>query len=127
MARITIEDCAKIVPNRFELVVLAVQRTLAIISGSKPLVKADNKEPILALREIASNQLDIDELRNAIINKYRKNSIISAESIDLKNIPSFFSSDDDFGLPEDRTTKSSLADLDLDITAFSEQNIEVDD
>ncbi|OGP97611.1 MAG: DNA-directed RNA polymerase subunit omega [Deltaproteobacteria bacterium RBG_19FT_COMBO_52_11] len=54
MARITVEDCLKKVPNRFALVHLASARTKQLLKGSKPRVQADNKEIVLALREIAA-------------------------------------------------------------------------
>jgi len=57
MARITVEDCLKKVPNRFSLVLLAVARTKQILKGSKPRVRADNKEVVLALREIAAGRV----------------------------------------------------------------------
>ncbi len=53
MARITVEDCLEKVPNRFALVLLASARTKQLLKGSTPRVQADNKEVVLALREIA--------------------------------------------------------------------------
>jgi len=57
MARVTIEDCLQFVPNRFALVVLATKRTRQLLDGAKPLVKAKNKMPIIALREIAAGKV----------------------------------------------------------------------
>ena len=57
MARVTIEDCLKKVPNPFELVVLTTKRTKQLLKGAKPLVKSDNREVILALREIAAGKV----------------------------------------------------------------------
>ncbi len=57
MARITIQDCLSKVPNRFELVVLTTKRTKELLKGAKPLVKSDNREVILALREIAAGKV----------------------------------------------------------------------
>lgn len=55
MARITIEDCTALVPNRFHLVQMAAIRTKQIKKGAKALVQAeDNKEVVLSLREIAA-------------------------------------------------------------------------
>jgi DNA-directed RNA polymerase subunit omega len=54
MARISVEDCLKNVPNRFALVTLAAARTKQLLKGSKSRVQADNKEIVLALREIAA-------------------------------------------------------------------------
>lgn len=57
MARITVEDCLKKVPNRFALVLLATARTKQLLKGSQPRVKTDNKEIVLALREIAAGKV----------------------------------------------------------------------
>lgn len=57
MARITVEDCLKQVNNRFALVKLAVKRARQLLKGAPPLVKSDNKEVIIALREIAAGKV----------------------------------------------------------------------
>ena len=57
MARISVEDCLKQVSNRFGLVLLASARTKQLYKGSKPRVQADNKEIVLALREIAAGKV----------------------------------------------------------------------
>ncbi len=56
MARISVEDCLQRVPNRFALVQLASARTKQLLKGSKPRVQTDNKEVVLALREIAAGK-----------------------------------------------------------------------
>jgi DNA-directed RNA polymerase subunit omega len=57
MARISVEDCLEKVPNRFALVILAGSRTKQLLKGSKPRVQADNKEIVVALREIAAGRV----------------------------------------------------------------------
>jgi DNA-directed RNA polymerase subunit omega len=57
MARITVEDCLAKVPNRFDLVVLTTKRTKQLLGGAKPLLQSDNREVILALREIAAGKV----------------------------------------------------------------------
>ena len=57
MARVTVEDCLKKVPNQFELSILGSMRTQQLLKGAKPLVKPDNREVILALREIAAGKV----------------------------------------------------------------------
>jgi DNA-directed RNA polymerase subunit omega len=57
MARITVEDCLKKLSNRFALVLLASARTKQLYKGSHPRVQADNKEVVLALREVASGKV----------------------------------------------------------------------
>jgi DNA-directed RNA polymerase subunit omega len=61
MARITIEDCTKVVPNRFHLVQMAAIRTKQLKKGAKSLVRTeDNKEVVLSLREIAAGYVKPD-------------------------------------------------------------------
>ncbi len=57
MARVTVEDCLKKVPNKFELVLLAAKRARQLIKGGRPLVKANHREVVLALREIAAGKI----------------------------------------------------------------------
>ncbi len=54
MARITLEDCLVKVSNRFQLAILATKRAKQLLKGAKPLLKSDNREIVLALREIAA-------------------------------------------------------------------------
>lgn len=57
MARITVQDCLKKVESRFELVLLAAGRAKMLLSGAKPVVEADNREIVMALREVAEGQV----------------------------------------------------------------------
>jgi len=57
MARITVEDCLKNVESRFELVILAGRRAKMIMKGAKPLVDADNRPIVTALREVAAGKV----------------------------------------------------------------------
>ncbi len=73
MARITVEDCIQQVPNRFELVLLAAQRARDISAGAPLMVPHDNdKNPVVALREIAESRLDLDHLRYELIYGLRR-------------------------------------------------------
>ncbi len=68
MARVTVEDCVVQIPNRFELVMIASQRTREISGGAPITLDRDNdKNPVVALREIAETTIDLDGLRNAIV------------------------------------------------------------
>jgi len=61
MARVTIEDCLTQVENRFELVILATERTKQILKGSEPLIPGpENKPAVIALREIAAGRVRVD-------------------------------------------------------------------
>ncbi|MFC3060611.1 DNA-directed RNA polymerase subunit omega [Paenirhodobacter populi] len=68
MARVTVEDCVDKVPNRFELVMLAAHRAREIAAGSAVTVDRDNdKNPVVALREIAEETQSADDLRERLI------------------------------------------------------------
>ena len=68
MARVTVEDCVEKVPNRFDLVLLAGQRSRQISTGEEPTVERDNdKNPVVALREIADTTVENDEIRESLI------------------------------------------------------------
>lgn len=68
MARVTVEDCVLNVPNRFELVAFAAKRAREISAGSNITVARDNdKNPVVALREIAENNLNLDNLKESIV------------------------------------------------------------
>ncbi|MCZ6482286.1 MAG: DNA-directed RNA polymerase subunit omega [Alphaproteobacteria bacterium] len=68
MARITVEDCVIRIPNRFKLVLLAAQRGRDISAGAPLSVERDNdKNPVVALREIAEETIDIDGLQQSLI------------------------------------------------------------
>ncbi|WP_149140138.1 DNA-directed RNA polymerase subunit omega [Gemmobacter caeruleus] len=72
MARVTVEDCVDKVPNRFELVMLAAHRAREIASGSALTVDRDNdKNPVVALREIAEESQSTDVLRERMIESYQ--------------------------------------------------------
>ncbi len=73
MARVTVEDCVERVPNRFELVMMAGQRARDIASGTPLTVDRDNdKNPVIALREIADGTVSLDALRDALIRGHQK-------------------------------------------------------
>jgi DNA-directed RNA polymerase subunit omega len=63
MARITVEDCLDVVPNRFSLVLVAAERTKQLLKGAHALInnEADNKEVVTALREVAAGKFEIDD------------------------------------------------------------------
>lgn len=68
MARVTVEDCIVKIPNRFELVMSAAQRTRDISAGAEITVDRDNdKNPVVALREIADETVSVDNLKESLI------------------------------------------------------------
>ncbi|HEY4471578.1 MAG TPA: DNA-directed RNA polymerase subunit omega [Stellaceae bacterium] len=73
MARVTVEDCVVKVPNRFELVLVAAQRAREITSGAPLSVDRDNdKNPVVALREIADDTIELDHLQDSLIRGMQK-------------------------------------------------------
>ncbi|ARE41015.1 DNA-directed RNA polymerase omega subunit [Rhodovulum sp. P5] len=72
MARVTVEDCVDKVPNRFELVMLAAHRAREIASGGALTIDRDNdKNPVVALREIAEETQSTDDLRERMIEAHQ--------------------------------------------------------
>ena len=73
MARVTVEDCVERIPNRFELVMLAAKRSREIASGSVLTVERDNdKNPVVALREIADETVPLGDLREELVRGLQK-------------------------------------------------------
>ena len=74
MARVTVEDCIDKVSNRFELVLLAAHRARGISGGSAVTIDPDNdKNPVIALREIAEETVPPDDMREGLIHSLQKN------------------------------------------------------
>ena len=92
MARITVEDCLKKIDSQYDLVLLAKERTSQLNAGDPPLVPADNdKNTVIALREIGEGKVSIKTLRELAINKLRKHQ---KETTELEEIDD--KRDDDF-------------------------------
>jgi DNA-directed RNA polymerase subunit omega len=73
MARVTVEDCVERIPNRFELVMLAAQRARNISRGESLTVDRDNdKNPVVALREIADETVPLDGLQSDLIKSLQR-------------------------------------------------------
>ena len=63
MARITVEDCIKLIPNRFQLTLAATYRARQLSAGSTPMVEADRDKPtVIALREVAAGEVGLEVL-----------------------------------------------------------------
>ncbi len=74
MARVTVEDCVDKVPNRFELVLLAAHRARAISNGSPITLERENdKNPVVALREIADQTVAAEDMKEGLIHSIQKN------------------------------------------------------
>lgn len=129
MARVTVEDCVLVVPNRFELVVLASQRAKDISSGAMLTVDRDNdKNAVVSLREIAEKTIDATVLREFVVqnlqrkvktDKYEPEP--SASAVDEEGLSSLevIQELESFGVQEDFSENEGMS--------FSEENLEVDD
>ena len=85
MARITVEDCIDKFPSRFELVLVASNRARKLHTGENPTVEIDNdKNTVIALREIAEETITTEQLRNELIQEYQINTF--GEDEDLNEI-----------------------------------------
>ena len=82
MARITVEDCIDKFPSRFELVLVASNRARKLYTGEDPTVEIDNdKNTVIALREIAKETLTKEKLKNDLIEEYQTSSFSEDEDI----------------------------------------------
>ena len=81
MARVTVEDCIRHIPNRFELVIIAGQRAKQIASGTPLTIDRDNdKDAVVSLREIADKTIDIVQAKEDIIQAFCRKQAIEAIS-----------------------------------------------
>ena len=73
MARVTIEDCIKKVPNPFDLVLYAAQRAKELKKGEdSELDKENDKDTVIALREIAQNKVVLNDLKHELVKSFQK-------------------------------------------------------
>ena len=92
MARITVEDCLEKIDSQYDLVLLAKERTSQLNSGEKPMVSPDNdKNTVIALREIGDGKISIKTIEDSAINKLRK---VQNEPTELEDLE--VEQDDDF-------------------------------
>ena len=106
MARVTVEDCIDKIPNRFDLVLAAAQRARNISTGNPLTIDRDNdKNPVVALREIADETIDPDKLRDDIVNGLQK--LTNQELIEDEDDENL----EDNNLEENYTVNDELSDL----------------
>lgn len=125
MARVTVEDCVVHIPNRFDLVLEAAYRAKQIASGAPLTVDRDNdKNAVVALREIADQTISLDELEQSTINQFSKVSqsydrIDDAEAVDSEARE----------LLAEETSGGSGAELEADDSgmSFADENVDVED
>jgi DNA-directed RNA polymerase subunit omega len=116
MARVTVEDCVDKIENRFELVLLTGHRARQISQGDQPTVNRDNdKNPVVALREIAEETIDRDDLREDYVHSLQKH--VEIDEPETSEVPMISVSDelpvvvetpDETGDEYDRMTEEAL-------------------
>tara|TARA_B100000949_G_scaffold108526_1_gene96334 strand:- start:233 stop:616 length:384 start_codon:yes stop_codon:yes gene_type:complete len=100
MARVTVEDCIDKVLNRFELVMVASQRARKIGSGAALTIDRDNdKNPVVALREIADETVDVEELKEDLI---RNNQRVIALDDDGEDVIDMMDGEQEWGSMSDQ-------------------------
>ncbi len=114
MARITVEDCVTVVPNRFELCLVASNRAKSILSGAATQLDRKEKPAVISLREIADGLVDVEGIKSNIVRTIKNRS--SAENIQNNSEIS--------DLVEEEIQSQNLV---LKDTAFVDENIVVDD
>ena len=111
MARVTTEDCITSIPNRFQLVIYSCRRARELLSGNEANVSIDNdKQTVIALREIAEETVTVEQLKNNLIEEYQTNTFIEDE--DINEIED--SSDEN---------QSETSELEINETTQDEKNI----
>ncbi|BBU60283.1 DNA-directed RNA polymerase subunit omega [Methylosinus sp. C49] len=109
MARVTVEDCIDKIENRFDLVLLAAHRARLISSGQSILVERDkDKNPVVALREIAETALSPDDLKEDFIHSLQRH--VEVDEPETETVPSLAASPDSDGgdAQFDRMTEEDL-------------------
>ena len=127
MARITVEDCIEHLQNRFELVAIASQRAKDIGCGAPITIDRDNdKNAVVALREIASKNLDIKQLREDLITSLQmrnKVDIIDEENLHAENQELI---SEDLELSDSDISMLTEESLDFDISSFDDNVVDDD-
>ncbi|MCF4098160.1 DNA-directed RNA polymerase subunit omega [Maritalea mediterranea] len=109
MARVTVEDCIEKIPNRFELVLLSAHRARLISSGAPITVDRDNdKNPVVALREIGDGTISPGDLKEDLIHSLQK--YVEVDEPEAETAPMIESqgSDDDGGMVFDTMSEEDL-------------------
>jgi len=121
MARITVEDCIDKFPSRFELVLVASNRARKLHSGEDPTLDKDNdKNTVIALREIAEETLSIEELKNSLIEDYQTVSLSEEEeelSLDISE-----DEEVDVNIRLDKEIKNLVSNEDKEINNLEDTN-----
>jgi DNA-directed RNA polymerase subunit omega len=110
MARITVEDCVTVVPNRFELCLIASNRAKSILSGSDTTLDRKEKPAVIALREIAEHLVDVAVIKKNIVRSIKNRGVVEVISDN-----------------SDTVISESESSSDLRDNTFVDENIQIDD
>jgi DNA-directed RNA polymerase subunit omega len=127
MARVTVEDCVLKVPNRFELVLLAAQRAREITSGAPlTLDRDDDKNPVVALREIADETVGLEHLRGSVVRGMQKHVEIDEpeETHELELDPALFGASPPNGVVLDSETAIEVEDFGAEEGGLEEEALD---
>lgn len=113
MARITVEDCVTVVPNRFELCLVASNRAKSILSGAPTSLDRNEKPAVIALREIADNLIDIDMVKKNITRTIRNRGLIEVVSANEEVV--------------ENIREEAESNIELKDNTFVSENIQVED
>jgi DNA-directed RNA polymerase subunit omega len=126
MARVTVEDCAEVVPSRFELVALAAQRAKLISAGGEIAVDRDNdKDAVVSLREIAERKVDVDYLRELLVQNCQEKVKLDEYGVEEAKD----AGEDISEAAEDlmKEMQGSAAQVELDDSLYGEENMDYED
>lgn len=86
MARVTVEDCVEVIPNRFELVMVAARRARELAAGASMTIDRKNdRNPVVALREIAEQTISVNALQDSLVRSLQRVSFTDASDEELEN------------------------------------------
>ncbi|MBX9977613.1 MAG: DNA-directed RNA polymerase subunit omega [Alphaproteobacteria bacterium] len=129
MARVTVEDCVEVVPNRFDLVVLAARRAREIASGASITVPRDNdKNPVVALREIADKTVSTEYLLEEVVKGMQRVGFVEENESDLDD-----ETDQEFPVIDgalfdaDEESGEDIVDEDTEEDGLDDGDVELDD
>ncbi|ABC64288.1 DNA-directed RNA polymerase subunit omega [Erythrobacter litoralis] len=113
MARVTVEDCVDKVPNRFDLVLLAAQRAREISGGAEMTIDRDrDKNPVVALREIAEQTIKPKDLQEAVVTNLQK--ILPDDDDEFDEVGSLSQSAEALRITASAPTRSTSIGADFD-------------
>lgn len=114
MARITVEDCVTVVPNRFELCLIASNRAKSILSGSSTTLDIKEKPAVIALREIAEHLVDVESIKKNIVRSIKNRGVVEIVS-------------DNSEISDVMAAETEAANSNLKDDTFVDENVVVDD